>query len=233
MITVNQLVKRFDTHVAVDGVTFHVAPGELYALLGPNGAGKTTTLNCLLGFLTPDSGAASISGFDVVAHTQEARHRLAYIPEQVSLYGNFSAFENLQYFAALSGKSQSRGELREYLIDVGLDAENHDRRLVTFSKGMRQKVAIAIALAKQAGALLLDEPTSGLDPSAAYDFSRLLHRLRDRGVAIVMATHDLFRAREDATHIGIMRHGRLARTLSAAEIGHVDLQALYLEVMHE
>ena len=233
MITVQQLVKRFESQVAVDTVSFHVAPGELFALLGPNGAGKTTTLNCLLGFLKPESGTASIAGLDVVAHTQEVRQRLAYIPEQVSLYGNFSALENLDYFTALAGHARSRTELRALLTEVGLDPTSHDRRLATFSKGMRQKVAIAIAMAKRADALLLDEPTSGLDPSAAYDFSRLLHTLLERGVAILMATHDLFRAREDATHIGIMRHGRLARTLSAAEIGHADLQTLYLEVMHE
>jgi ABC-2 type transport system ATP-binding protein len=233
MIAVNQLVKCFEERLAVDAVSFRVSPGELFALLGPNGAGKTTTLNCLLGFLAPDGGNTEIAGIDVAARTHEARKHLAYIPEQVGLYGNFTALENIEYFGALSGKAHSQADLRAFLADAGIDSPNQDRRVATFSKGMRQKVAIAITLAKNAEALLLDEPTSGLDPSAAYEFSRLLHTLRERGVAIVMATHDLFRAREDATHIGIMRHGRLARTLSASEIGHADLQALYLEVMHE
>ena len=233
MITVDGLVKRFDSRAAVDGVSFQVREGDLFALLGPNGAGKTTTLNCLLGFLAPDAGRVSIAGVDVVARPEEARRHLAYIPEQVSLYGNFTALENLRYFARLSGHDSSIEELRVFLSDAGLEPSAHDRRLETFSKGMRQKVAIAIALARRASALLLDEPTSGLDPSASYEFSRVLHTLRDRRVAILMATHDLFRAKEDATHVGIMRHGRLARVLPAADLGDVDLQSLYLEVMQE
>jgi ABC-2 type transport system ATP-binding protein len=170
---------------------------------------------------------------DVTAHAPEARRHLAYIPEQVNLYGNFTGVENLRYLSALAGHDYSSKELHTLLSESGLPHAAHDRRLATYSKGMRQKVAIAIALGRHAEALLLDEPTSGLDPGAAHEFSALLHALRERGVAILMATHDLFRAREDATHIGIMRHGRLARTLSATELGAVDLQALYLEVMHE
>ena len=107
----------------------------------------------------------------------------------------------------------------------------HDQRVSGYSKGMRQKVGIAIALAKQAKALLLDEPTSGLDPSASHEFSQLLRKLRERDVAILMATHDLFRAKEDATRVGIMRHGKLAHILTAAELRHTDLEKLYLEAM--
>jgi len=233
MITADRLRKKFDGHTAVEDVSFEVRPGELLALLGPNGAGKTTTLNCLLGFLTPDEGRVEVGGVDVTARPHEARRHLAYIPEQVSLYGSFTAVENLRYFSKLAGHEYPAETLRSFLADARLDVAAHDRRLATFSKGMRQKVAIAIAVAKRASALLLDEPTSGLDPSASYEFSRTLHALRERGVAILMATHDLFRAKEDATHVAIMRHGRLARMLSATAIGDADLQALYLEVMHE
>jgi ABC-2 type transport system ATP-binding protein len=233
MLTIESLTKRFPgaPAPAVDNLTLTIAPGELFALLGPNGAGKTTTINCLLGFLTPDSGRALIDGLDVVAQPLETKRRLAYIPEQVNLYGYFSGVENLAYFSELAGHRYADAELRRFLADAGLQTAAHDQRVSGYSKGMRQKVGIAIALAKQAKALLLDEPTSGLDPSASHEFSQLLRKLRERGVAILMATHDLFRAKEDATRVGIMRHGKLAHILTATELRHTDLEKLYLEAM--
>jgi ABC-2 type transport system ATP-binding protein len=233
MLTLEALTKRFPgaPAPAVDNLNLTVAPGELFALLGPNGAGKTTTINCLLGFLTPDSGRALIDGLDVAREPLETKRRLAYIPEQVNLYGHFSGVENLAYFSELAGHRYAEAELRRFLADAGLQATAHDQRVSGYSKGMRQKVGIAIALAKQAKALLLDEPTSGLDPSASHEFSQLLRKLRERDVAILMATHDLFRAKEDATRVGIMRHGKLAHILTATELRHTDLEKLYLEAM--
>jgi ABC-2 type transport system ATP-binding protein len=166
-----------------------------------------------------------------VAQPLETKRRLAYIPEQVNLYGYFSGVENLAYFSELAGHRYADAELRRFLADAGLQTPAHDQRVSGYSKGMRQKVGIAIALAKQAKALLLDEPTSGLDPSASHEFSQLLRKLRERDVAILMATHDLFRAKEDATRVGIMRHGKLAHILTATELRHTDLEKLYLEAM--
>lgn len=233
MLTLENLTKRFPgaPAPAVDNLSLTIAPGELFALLGPNGAGKTTTINCLLGFLPPDSGRALIDGLDVVREPLETKRRLAYIPEQVNLYGYFSGVENLAYFSELAGHRYPDTDLRRFLTEAGLQTEAHTRRVSGYSKGMRQKVGIAIALAKQAKALLLDEPTSGLDPSASHEFSQLLRQLRERGVAILMATHDLFRAKQDATRVGIMRHGKLAHMLSADELRHTDLEKLYLETM--
>jgi ABC-2 type transport system ATP-binding protein len=231
MISVENLTKRFNDTVAVNALTFAVQPGELFALLGPNGAGKTTTINCLLGFLVPEAGKLSVAGIDAVANVAGARQQLAYIPEQVSLYGNFSAVENLAYFSRLAGHHHDAAELRELLTQTGLEPSVHDTRLSRYSKGMRQKVGVAIALAKQAKVLVLDEPTSGLDPSASHEFSRLLRNLRERGVAVLMATHDLFRAQEDASRVGIMRHGRLAQTVAGADLKGVSLERLYLEAL--
>jgi len=233
MLTTEALTKRFPSAaaLAVDNLTLNVAPGELFALLGPNGAGKTTTINCLLGFVTPDAGRALIDGLDVTREPLETKRRVAYIPEQVNLYGYFSGVENLAYFSELAGHRYPDAGLRKFLAVAGLEPAAHDRRVAGYSKGMRQKVGIAIALAKQAKALLLDEPTSGLDPSASHEFSQLLHQLREQGLAILMATHDLFRAKQDATRVGIMRHGRLAHVLTADELGHTDLEKLYLETM--
>jgi ABC-2 type transport system ATP-binding protein len=148
------------------------------------------------------------------------------------LYGNRSAMENLRYFARLGGRSYSDAEYRDFLQRVGLQEQALAQRVKEFSKGMRQKVGVAIALAKQAKALLLDEPTSGLDPKASNEFSELLLQLRDDGASILMATHDLFRAKETGTRIGIMRDGQLIRELSTDEVSHADVERIYLEHMH-
>jgi ABC-2 type transport system ATP-binding protein len=162
----------------------------------------------------------------------ETKRLLAYIPEQVMLYKTLSGLENLAYFTALAGRDDyGEDDLRGFLAQAGLQEEAHARRVATYSKGMRQKVGIALALAKDAKALLLDEPTSGLDPSASFEFSALLRALSGRGVAVLMATHDLFRAKEAATRVGLMRGGRLVRELSGAALAEADLEALYLEHM--
>jgi ABC-2 type transport system ATP-binding protein len=231
VLSAESLTKHFNGVTAVDGLSLTVAPGEIFALLGPNGAGKTTTINCFLGFVTPDSGRATIDGLDVAMYAHEARRLLAYIPEQVNLYGHFSGVENLAYFSELAGARHDDAKLRGFLTEAGLQKEAHDHRVSGYSKGMRQKVGIAMALAKDAKALLLDEPTSGLDPSASHEFSVLLRRFAIRGAAVLMATHDLFRAKEVAARVGIVRHGKLAHTLTAAELSHTDLERLYLETM--
>lgn len=227
------LCKAYGAQEALVDLDLRVEPGEIYCLLGPNGAGKTTTINLFLGFLAPTRGQAFVAGMDVATHDQETKAHLAYIPEQVMLYRNLTGLENLEYFAALAGKEPGRQRLVEALVEAGLQRDAVDRRVSGYSKGMRQKVGIAIAIAKEARALLLDEPTSGLDPKASNEFSALLERLRDRGVAVLMATHDLFRAKETGSRVGIMRHGRLAVELDTAEVGHADLERIYLDHMHD
>ncbi|MDE2824927.1 MAG: ABC transporter ATP-binding protein, partial [Gemmatimonadota bacterium] len=171
---------------------------------------------------------------DVAEEPLKSKTHLAYVPEQVMLYRNLSGLENLAYFAALGGKeSLSTDRLTEILGEAGLQADAVHSRVSGYSKGMRQKVGIAIAIAKEADALLLDEPTSGLDPEASNEFSELLEQLKDRGVAVLMATHDLFRAKETGTRVGIMRHGRLVAEMTTDEIGHADLERIYLEHMHD
>lgn len=230
--TVN-LSKRFGETLALDDLTMRVDPGDIYCLLGANGAGKTTLINLFLDFIAPTSGTVRINGRDVAEHPLETKRDVAYIPETVMLYGVLSGFENLEYFAALAtGERPRRERLVELLADVGLDAGAGERRVATYSKGMRQKVGIAIAMARNARALLLDEPTSGLDPKAANEFSTLLQSARERGVAILTTTHDLFHAKRNASRIGIMKQGRLVEELSAADVSHSDLEALYLKHMN-
>ena len=228
------LSKRYGDVEAVAGVDLRVGPSEIYCLLGPNGAGKTTTIHLFLGFIEPTGGSVHVTGLDVASEPLESKRRLAYIPEQVMLYRNLSGLENLEYFAALGGRGSLAPErLSDILVGAGLPRAAVRRRVSEYSKGMRQKVGVAIAIAKEADALLLDEPTSGLDPQASNEFSELLASLKDRGVAVLMATHDLFRAKESGTRVGIMRHGRLVTEMSTDEIGHADLERVYLEHMHE
>jgi ABC-2 type transport system ATP-binding protein len=220
--------------VAVDHLDLMIQPGEVFCLLGANGAGKTTTINLFLNFVAPTSGEARIDGLNVVEHSVETKKRLAYIPEQVTLYRNLSGLENLRFFSRLAQASaDSDDELIAILAQVGLTADQARRRVGTYSKGMRQKVGIAMTIAKGASALLLDEPTSGLDPKAANDFSVLLTDLSARGVAILMATHDLFRAKESGTRVGIMKHGKLIETLDTKQLGHSDLEQIYLRHMRD
>ncbi|SBV31826.1 ABC transporter related protein [uncultured Sphingopyxis sp.] len=234
MLEAKSLRKEYDGQVALKGLDLKIDKGEIYCLLGANGAGKSTTINLFLDFIEPTSGEALVDGLNVKDHPIETKKALAYIPEIVMLYRNLTGLENLRYFSGLAGHEHySDGDLLAFLDRAGLPKDAPNRRVGGYSKGMRQKVGIAIALAKQAKALLLDEPTSGLDPKASNEFSDLLIQLAGDGVAILMATHDLFRAKESGTRAGIMRRGELVTDLFTAEIGHADLEALYLKYMHD
>ncbi|MEM9553523.1 MAG: ABC transporter ATP-binding protein [Acidobacteriota bacterium] len=226
------LTKSFDGHLALDHLDLRVEAGEVFCLLGANGAGKTTTIHLFLGFLAPTSGRAVVDGLDVAEEPLATKSRMAYIPEQVQLYSNLTGLENLAYFAELGGHGDlTNSELLAFLSQAGLEADAASRRVHTYSKGMRQKVAIAMALAQSAGALLLDEPTSGLDPHAANTLCRLLRELAESGTAVLMATHDLFRAKEVGHRLGIMKHGRLLDVLDADALDHAEVERIYLEHM--
>lgn len=232
MLEAKQLSKNYNGQAALADLTLTVNKGDIFCLLGANGAGKTTTINLFLNFIEPSSGQALIGGKDVRKEGIETKKLLAYIPENLMLYPNLSGIENLDYFSGLAGKKYSVEELSRFLLEAGLQTDAHKKRVSAYSKGMRQKVGIAIALAKKAEVLLLDEPTSGLDPKASNEFSELLKKLSALGVATLMATHDLFRAKETGTHIGIMKEGKLVELMTTDQINHTDLEKLYLKHMN-
>ncbi|MCA4900043.1 MAG: ABC transporter ATP-binding protein [Bacteroidota bacterium] len=232
MLEAINLSKIYDGRTALNGINFKIAPGSIYCLLGANGAGKTTTINLFLNFIQPSGGQALIGGKDVVKEPLETKKLLTYIPENLMLYPNLTGLENLEYFSGLANKKYPKEEFLKFLTEAGLQGDAHDKRISTYSKGMRQKVGIALALAKDAQVLLLDEPTSGLDPKASNEFSELLTKLSKKGVATLMATHDLFRAKETGTHIGMMREGSLVEQLTTDQINHTDLEKLYLKHMN-
>ncbi|WP_031527840.1 ABC transporter ATP-binding protein [Dyadobacter crusticola] len=231
MLEASNLTKKYGDYTALNNLNLTIGKGEIFALLGQNGAGKTTTINLFLGFVEPTSGTASIDGLNVATHAGETKTRLAYIPETVMLYPNLTGLENLEYFSSLAGFSYEASQLAGFLDTAGLQSTAHDKRLGGYSKGMRQKVGIAIAIAKKAKVLLLDEPTSGLDPKASNEFSEILKTLSASGTAILMATHDIFRAREVATRIGIMKEGNLQSVIQAGSISANELEQLYLKTV--
>ena len=231
MLRTNNLTKKYGEETALDNLNLTVQAGEIFCLLGANGAGKTTTINLFMNFIPPTSGQVFINDLDVGKQGQATKKHLAYIPENLNLYGNLTGLENLHFFAGLGGEQPDKGTATQLLQSVGLQSEAINKRVAQYSKGMRQKVGIAIAKAKQADNLLLDEPTSGLDPQASNDFAKLLREMSENKVAILMATHDLFRAKETGTHIGIMKAGKLIHTLKSEEIKLTELEQLYLETM--
>jgi ABC-2 type transport system ATP-binding protein len=233
MLEATGLSKSYNGTTALHPLDLRIEPGEIFCLLGANGAGKTTTINLFLNFIPPSSGTAKIGGLNVVEQPLESKRLLAYIPEQVMLYKNLTGIENLEYFTSLAGGNHTKTELMGFLEEAGLARADAGKRVGAYSKGMRQKVGIAIAIAKKARALLLDEPTSGLDPKASNEFSELLKKLSGSGAAILMATHDLFRAKETGTRVGIMKHGRLVANYATSELGHAGLERIYLEHMHD
>lgn len=233
MITIENTSKAFKGLQAVKQLSLSVAGGEIYGLLGSNGAGKSTTMNMLLGFMKPDDGKTLVNGMDTSTDAAEARKQMGYIPENVNLYPYLTGIENLDYFCKLAGKKYSENELAGFLTACGLQAVAHHKRTETYSKGMRQKVGIAIAYAKKAKVYLLDEPASGLDPLASNELSVLLKKLADEGAAILMASHDIFRVRETCNRIGILKHGVLVKEMQTSDVTANELEKIYLEYMQD
>ena len=184
--------------------------------------------------ITAKAKAMQAEGIDVVKDPLKAKKNVSFVSENVMLYGNFSAVQNLDYFSRLAGKrTLTKKDYADVLSRVGLQKDAFDKRIKNFSKGMRQKLGIAIALLKDAPNVLLDEPTSGLDPQSGREFLEILVQMRDAGKSVFMSTHDIFRAKFMADRIGFMRKGRLVMLKTAKELEHEDLTELYIQYMEE
>ena len=233
MIEARNLSKSFNSNRALQDLSVEIPAGEIFCFLGANGAGKTTLINLFLGFLEPTEGTALIDGTDVQVDPVTVRENVAYIPEKVALYPDLTGYENLEFFAKLAGRDMPESELLNCMERAGLPSEAVHDPTSSYSKGMQQKVGIACAIARSAKVLLLDEPLSGLDPKAANEFCALIAGQRSQGVATLMATHDLFRAREVGDRIGIMKSGRLVDVIRAESVTGQQLETLYLDHMHD
>ena len=229
MIQLKNIDKKFKDKLALDNLSLEVKSGEIYGLLGANGAAKSTTLNLLLGFLTADRG--EINMVDINDSSIIKQDRIGYIPENVNLYPYLTGVENLDYFSKLAGLKFTLEELARFLLECGLEEEAFNKSISEYSKGMRQKVGIAIAYAKNAKIYLLDEPASGLDPLSSNELSILLKKMSERGATILMASHDIFRVRETCHKIGILKNGSLVKEMFSKDVSSRELESLYLDYM--
>jgi ABC-2 type transport system ATP-binding protein len=235
MLQAIELTKRYeDGQLALDALHLDIKPGEIFFLLGANGAGKTTTINLFLNFIEPTRGKVLVDGIDVMENPLETKKHISYVSENVMLYGNFTARQNLDFFSKLAGKTRlTKQNYYDIMRNVGLQDEAFEKKLKTFSKGMRQKVGLAISMIKDAPNILLDEPTSGLDPRSASELMQMLMKLREQGKSILMCTHDIFRAKAVADRVGIMKEGRLAMVRTREQFMYDDLERIYLDYMQQ
>nr|WP_313427260.1 ATP-binding cassette domain-containing protein [Brevundimonas diminuta] len=225
-ILLEDVTVRYGVRPVLQGLSLQVAAGTVTALLGGNGAGKSTTLAALLGFVKAEAGKVLVASVDPAKTPDEARRQIAYLPENVALYEHLTAIENAEYLLALSCERHSHDAITAAFGDAGLQETAWGQRLGGFSKGMRQKVAIAVALLRQTPVVLLDEPTSGLDPQATADFNLLLARVRERGAAVLMVTHDLLSAADVADRIAFLEGGRIVADAMATGVDRFDVRAL-------
>ncbi|MEE9500986.1 MAG: ABC transporter ATP-binding protein [Candidatus Aminicenantaceae bacterium] len=235
MLEAKDLTKKYeDGLLALDHLNLKIEPGEIFCMFGANGAGKTTAINLFLGFIPPSEGTALIEGVDVVKEPLKSKEYVAFVSENVMLYGNFSAYQNLDYFSKLAGKRNlTKADYAEVMKRVGLQEEAFDMRTKNFSKGMRQKLGIAVAILKDAPNLILDEPTSGLDPRSGQEFLELILELKEKEKSVFISSHDIFRAKYIADRVGFMIQGKLVMMKTKEELKGEDLNKLYIEYMQE
>jgi ABC-2 type transport system ATP-binding protein len=209
VIQVRGLSHRYDVEPVLRNIDLTIEKGEIFGFLGHNGAGKTTAINILTTLITPTSGTATVCGFDVVSQRALVTACIGYLPAEVRMYGHMTAAENLEFFARLSGVAKPRKAVAETLSYLDC-SDLADRRVGTFSTGMRQRIGIAQAIVHRPTVLFLDEPTSGLDPVGVRQLRDTILRLnRDLGITVFMNTHLLGEVAKVCTTIGVLNHGEL------------------------
>lgn len=214
-------------HRVLENVSFDVAAGEVFALLGGNGAGKSTTLLTFLGFVQAASGLVKVNGLNVFDDVEAVHQQAAYLPESANLYPHLSAIENLEYFLSLARVSCSMPEINQALDVVNLQTAARGKSLGSYSKGMRQKVAIALAILRKTPVLLLDEPTSGLDPVAIDEFNSILIQLAASGKTVLMVTHDVYGACHVAKRVGLLQKGQMVGLFEAPASGEISAEEVH------
>lgn len=209
-IQVTDLTKRYDNILAVDGITFEVKKGEIFAFLGPNGAGKTTTVRMLTGLTKPTSGTAEIDGLDCVKESLAVKQRIGVVAEVSNLYNEMSAWENLMFIGELYGVNKpTRTERVKQLLEAFQLYDRRNERLIGYSKGMKRRIRIAAALIHRPEILFLDEPTSGLDVQSSRLIRSLIRELNGAGMTVFLTTHYIEEADQLSDRIAIIKQGRI------------------------
>lgn len=209
-IEIENLVKKYNSFTALDGVTIMVEERDIFGFLGPNGAGKTTTINCTLALIKPTSGRIRVCGIDVEENPVKVKEVCGYLPENCGLYGNLTARQNLLYFSEFypSKDHPTKDSVDEILNLVGL-GEVADKKVSEFSRGMKQRLALAQALIHDPEVIFLDEPTNGLDPQGIADFRKIIRKLNGEGKTIFYSSHILSEVKETCKSIGIINKGKI------------------------
>jgi ABC-2 type transport system ATP-binding protein len=230
VVVVEQLRFSYADAVVLNGINLQVMPAEVFAILGGNGAGKSTLLTLMLGLLRPDAGRITIDDRDPAVDPEGVRRSLAYVPETAAVYPHLSGIENLRYFLDIGGVRKTKDALAAALETVGLQPQAWDRRASDYSKGMRQKLVLALALLRDVRLLLMDEPGSGLDPDADAQLAALITSMRADGRSVVLVSHDLEAVTALADRYVFLSEGvvvREGRDLSDVEHDASALRALY------
>ena len=225
-VEVHDLSKRFGSFLAVDRVSFEVAPGEVFGFLGPNGAGKTTTIKMLNGLLAPTSGSGRVAGFDISSERPAIKSAIGYMSQLFSLYGDLTVEENIEFFAGLYGVSGSRlAARRDWVMAMaGLEGERH-RLTSELALGWKQRLALGCAVLHEPPILFLDEPTSGVDPISRRRFWDLIYDLASGGTTIFVTTHYMEEA-ESCHRLALMNRGRLVALDSPANLRAASRETL-------
>ena len=235
MISITDLVKRYDGFRAVDGLSLQVEAGQILGLVGPNGAGKTTTLRCLAGIIPPTSGTITIAGFNLQTHPLEARRRLAFVPDEPHLFEHLTAIDHLALFSRLYGVADGATRAEALLAEADL----LDQRLAfpsELSRGMKQKLVVACALLHRPEALVLDEPLTGLDPAAMRRMKRTVRETAAAGASVIVSSHMLQLVEELCDRVLIVNRGTQVLMGTLDEIrgqvpdadANADLETLFM-----
>lgn len=227
MITVRDLKRRFGPHTAIEGLSFHLEPGEVVGFLGPNGAGKSTTMRILSGYLPATSGSAEVAGFDVLRSSLEVRKRIGYLPESVPLYAEHRVEEMLDFQGRLHGLSRSERRTRIPRVLERAGIADRSRAIIGgLSRGQRQRVGIAVALLPDPQVLILDEPTSGLDPLGRMKVREIILRQKAAGKTVFFSSHELGEVESVCDRVAILHQGQLRALGTVAEVSQGDAGSL-------
>jgi ABC-2 type transport system ATP-binding protein len=208
-VVADRLTRRFGDFVAVDQVSFTVAPREVFGFLGPNGAGKTTTIRMLTGLLLPSGGRGSVAGFDLMTESESIKRNIGYMSQLFSLYGDLTVEENITFFTGLYGVAQARrAERRDWVLEMAGLTEHRRRLTRDLPLGWKQRLALGCAVLHEPPILFLDEPTSGVDPVSRRAFWELIYSLTERGTTVFVTTHYMEEA-ENCRRLALMNRGRL------------------------
>ncbi len=230
VIDVHNLTRRFGDQMAVNGVTFSVRRGEVFAFLGPNGSGKSTTIRMLCGILLPTSGEGHVLGFDIVRQSEQIKQHIGYMSQRFALYEDLSVWENLEFYAGVYNvpRGQRRARLEELIAMAGL--EGRKRQLAgQLSGGWKQRLALGCAIVHRPPLLFLDEPTAGVDPVSRRHFWMMIHGLAHQGITVFVTTHYLDEA-EHANRVAMIYNGVLRALAPPAELRRSALQGQLLNV---